>query len=111
MEDWAVAQDLVRQGRTRHGLFFAHLAIEKILKAHIFRHTHDFPPRIHNLLRLAELAEFELTVLQQQVLSEILRFNIEGRYSDLLEPEPTQQDAQYYLKRAEEVYQWLTNQL
>ena len=32
-EDWAVAQQLLGSGRTRHGLFFAHLTLEKMLKA------------------------------------------------------------------------------
>ena len=53
-EDWQVAVDLVRLGRVRHGLFFAHLALEKVLKAHVCRVTRDVPPRLHLLLRLAE---------------------------------------------------------
>ncbi|NCO95976.1 MAG: HEPN domain-containing protein, partial [Armatimonadetes bacterium] len=36
-EDWEVAQELVDRGRTRHGLFFGHLALEKLLKAHVCR--------------------------------------------------------------------------
>ena len=32
-EDWTVALELVERGRTRHGLSFAHLAIEKALKS------------------------------------------------------------------------------
>ena len=31
-EDWEVAEELVNNNRTRHGLFFAHLALEKVLK-------------------------------------------------------------------------------
>lgn len=54
-EDWAVARELVGNGRTRHGLFFVHLALEKVLKAHVCRQTRDLAPRIHNLVRLAEL--------------------------------------------------------
>ena len=34
-EDWQVAQQLVESGKIRHGLFFAHLALEKVLKAHV----------------------------------------------------------------------------
>ena len=40
-EDWSVAVDLVERGRTRHGLFFVHLAIEKALKAHVCERTQD----------------------------------------------------------------------
>jgi hypothetical protein len=31
----------VARGRTRHGLFFAHLALEKTLKAHVCRATNE----------------------------------------------------------------------
>jgi HEPN domain-containing protein len=37
-------------------LFFAHLALEKLLKAHVCRATRDLAPRVHALLRLAERA-------------------------------------------------------
>ncbi len=37
LEDWEVAVELVDKDRYRHGLFFAHLALEKILKAHVCR--------------------------------------------------------------------------
>jgi len=36
-EDWGVAVELVERRRIRHGLFFAQLAIEKALKAHVCR--------------------------------------------------------------------------
>ncbi len=55
-EDFAAAESLVEEGHLRHGLFFAHLAVEKILKAHVTRQTREVPPRIHNLVRLAEMA-------------------------------------------------------
>lgn len=60
-EDWEVAAKLVGDGRRRrrHGLFFAHLALEKMLKALVCRRTHDVPPRIHNLIRLGKLAGLE----------------------------------------------------
>ena len=55
-EDWAVALELVNKERTRHGLFFAHLALEKALKALVCQKTRDLAPRTHNLVRLAEFA-------------------------------------------------------
>ncbi len=59
-EDWNVANGLVEQGKIRHGLFFAHLALEKTLKAHVCRVKNDIAPPIHNLLRLAERASLVL---------------------------------------------------
>ncbi|HEY4691735.1 MAG TPA: HEPN domain-containing protein [Anaerolineae bacterium] len=110
-EDWAVAQELVRSGRARHGLFFAHLALEKVLKAHVCRQMRDLAPRLHNLIRLAELAGIALSQAQIDVLAEMNAFNIEGRYPDTLTPPPRQPEALEYLARAGEVFNWLTNQL
>lgn len=77
-EDWEVARDLVERGRIRHGLFFAHLALEKTLKAHICRATNELAPPIHNLVRLAEGAGLALTPEQRDLLAEVNSFNIEG---------------------------------
>jgi HEPN domain-containing protein len=110
-EDWQVAQELVNRGRVRHGLFFAQLTLEKTLKAYVCRQTQDLAPRIHNLVRLAELAKLLLEQSQFDLLAEMNAFNIEGRYPDLQLPMPSLEEAQDYLKRAGEVYQWLTSRL
>ena len=106
-EDLAVARDLVHRNRTRHGLFFAHLALEKVLKAHFCRVNKDIAPRLHNLVRLAGLAGLDLQPAQVDILAEMNSFNIEGRYPDTLSLPPSQEDAQHYLTRAGEVFQWL----
>lgn len=106
-EDMEVARDLVARGRTRHGLFLAHLALEKVLKAHVCRQTRDLAPKIHSLVRLAELALIELTNEHLDTLAEMNAFNVEGRYPETLVLAPTSAEAQGYLARAEEVFQWL----
>jgi HEPN domain-containing protein len=110
-EDWVVAQELVNGNRTRHGLFFAHLALEKVLKAHVCGQTRDLAPRIHNLVRLAELADISLRPEQIDVLAEMNAFNLESRYPELLMPPPTLKEAKAYMSRAKEVFQWLMNLL
>ncbi len=55
-EDFDVGRHLVNDNKTRHGLFFVNLAMEKILKACFCKNQSKTPPKIHNLLRLAELA-------------------------------------------------------
>lgn len=107
-EDWQVATELIRRKRLRHGLFFAHLALEKALKAHVCRHTQDLAPRMHNLVRLAEL---QLDNKQIDVLAEMNAFNLAGRYPEMLTPEPTVEEARRYNRRAKEVYTWLMSQL
>jgi len=111
IEDWDVAQSLIEDKKVRHGLFFAHLALEKLLKAHVCRVRQDLAPRIHNLSRLAELSKLNLSQKLKDILAEMNAFNIEGRYPDTLTPPPTQTEAEKYMSRAEEVYQWLMKQL
>ena len=106
-EDWEVGRHLVGAGRVRHGLFFAHLALEKALKAHVCVRTRAIPPRHHNLVRLLELAEIDASDSQLDVLAEMNSFNVEGRYPDALSSPPSESEAREYLRRAEEIFEWL----
>ena len=110
-EDMEVARELITHGRTRHGLFFAHLSLEKALKAHICRQTRELAPRVHNLVRLVEQAALKPDQKQMDILAEMNAFNVEGRYPETLGLPPTPAEAQSYLSRADEVFQWLIQQL
>ena len=72
-EDMEAAEVLLESGKIRQGFFFAHLALEKMLKAHVTRQTADVPPRIHNLVRLGNLSGLELSLEQRAFLD---RFDI-----------------------------------
>lgn len=109
-EDWEVADELIENGRTRHGLFFAHLALEKILKAHVCRVTDDLAPKTHNLVRLAQLTGLSFSETQQIFLARFDQYQLEGRYPDK-SPQPLSiNEAKQELKKAEEILQWLINQ-
>ena len=110
-EDWQVAQGLIKHRQVRHGLFFAHLTLEKSLKALVCHQTRDLAPRIHSLVRLAELAGLALEPDRVKLLAEINAFNLEGRYPDMVMPQPSPAEARAYLRRISEVYEWLMNQL
>ena len=110
-EDMEVARELITQGRTRHGLFFTHLSLETALKAHICRHTRELAPRVHNLVRLVEMAALKPNQEHMDALAEMNAFNVEGRYPESLGVAPTPAEAQSYLSRAEEVFRWLIQQL
>ena len=60
-EECDVATELLERGRVRQALFFTHLALEKVLKAHVCRHTGDLAPRTHNLVWLAEVADLRVS--------------------------------------------------
>ena len=88
-------------------MFFAHLALENILKALVCRRTQDVPPRIHNLTRLSELAGLKPSGQQADVLADMNQFNLEGRYPEFY----ALQEAREFMARSGEVLAWLIQQL
>jgi len=110
-EDFAAAQSLLEKSHLRHCLFFAHLAIEKILKAHVTRQTKDVPPRIHNLVRLAEIAKLKLDSEQEEFLREFSIYQLEGRYPDFEQVPVDSGLARDEISRAQEMLIWLKTQL
>ena len=71
----------------------------------------QIPPRLHNLIRLSEVAGLDPQSAYVDILAEMNSFNIEGRYPDTLSLPPTQDEALEYMNRANEVFQWLINLL
>ena len=63
-------------------LFIGHLVIEKLLKAIYVKNVDNNPPRIHDLLRLAEKAQIHTTEVQKDTLDLITTFNMNARYPD-----------------------------
>lgn len=110
-DDWEVAQVLVNRGKIPQGLFFAHLALEKALKAHVCKHTQDLAPKIHNLPTLAEKAALETTDEVYDVLSDMNDFNLIGRYPDQSHIVPTQKEADVYMRRTKGALEWLVKRL
>ncbi len=110
-EDLQAAEILFKKNHIRHALFFAHLVLEKMLKAHVCQKTRDIPPRIHDLLRLADLAGITLDQDQIDFLADINIFNLEGRYPEYLVPIPSLSKAEALLSQTKEAYRWLINQL
>ncbi len=111
VEDWEVGNSLIHSRKIRHGLFFVHLTLEKLLKAHICKTTTDYAPRIHSLIRLADKTDLKLSEEQLNFLAEFDRFNIAGRYPDSLTPVPDQVEARKKLAKAGGLYQWLHEKL
>jgi len=110
-EDQRVSGVLLEKKEYPYALFFSHLALEKMLKAHIAKHTNDFPPKIHNLVRLAELAGTVLTQDQETFLSGFEEYQIEGRYPSSFPPVVDAQAMLADSKRAKELREWLKKQL
>jgi len=110
-EDFSAAQSLLDRGHLRHCLFFAHLAVEKMLKAHVTRQTEDLPPRIHSLVRLAEIAELSLSTEHMSFLSSFGMYQLEGRYPDSGQLVLDTKTAREKLALSEDILKWLRAQL
>jgi HEPN domain-containing protein len=63
-------------------LFLGHISTEKILKALYVKNLKSHPPRTHNLYRLAELNQIELSDEYADWLDKITSFNLNARYDD-----------------------------
>ncbi len=109
VEDWEVAVDLVQRGRVRHGLFMSHLAVEKTIKAIVCRKTGALAPKLHDLVRLTELAALTPSPDQLSILADLNLFQLEGRYPDRLAPAPTVEEATQHMNRTAEILKWLQN--
>jgi len=111
-EDLLAASDIItRDKHIRQGLFFLHLALEKMLKAHVCKTIQDVPPRIHDLVRLVNIAGIALSQDKIDLLLEVNALNLEGRYPEYEIPSTSLQEAKVYLAQGEELIKWLSKQL
>ena len=81
-EDFETMLTLYDNKRLSWSMFLGHLMIEKLLKALYTKLHSDYPPYIHNLLRLAEKCNMKLTEEQQLFFATVTAFNINARYDD-----------------------------
>ncbi len=107
MEDIETARLLFDKGKNKECLFFTHLAMEKALKARVVAHTNEHAPKIHNLVRLANLAEITLTESETTLLFEFNQYCMAGRYPDAKRQPIDRPLAAAELERGEEALKWL----
>lgn len=81
-DDFETMIAMFESKRFNWSLFIGHLMIEKLLKAFYVKVKSDYPPLIHNLLRLAQKSDLELTDDKMEQLVTITAFNINARYDD-----------------------------
>lgn len=81
-EDYRTMLNLFDSKSYGWSLFLGHILIEKLLKSYFVSKTKKHAPFTHNLYRLAELCELELTDEYADWLDKITAFNINARYDD-----------------------------
>jgi HEPN domain-containing protein len=79
--DLETAQAMLTTGRYLYVGFMCHQAVEKVLKAIIAKNG-SFPPKTHNLNRLAELGKLDnlMSTEHQTLMDTLLPLNVEARY-------------------------------
>ena len=114
-EDIDVAQILLTNGKLLHFGFMCHLVAEKALKAKI-EHVGLTAPKIHNLIRLAELGGI-LDILseeQSDLLATLNPLQIEARYpayKQQIERILTPNQCDMILRQTKELVTWIEQQL
>ena len=81
-DDFKTMNELFKSKSYNWTLFVGHISVEKLLKALYLKLHERHAPNIHNLYRLAELCEIELTDEYSDWLDTITSFNINARYDD-----------------------------
>ena len=113
--DLESAESILDSVRYDWCLFIGHLALEKILKAvFVDRNESNMPPKIHNLVRFAELSKIELDEDQKFHLDRINDFNIQTRYPDYKLDFYKRCNLEYtneYLAKIKEFYAWFRSLL
>ena len=84
-EDWVTVDILFSTKRYSHCLFWAHLVLEKLAKAHwVKNNKENIPPKIHDLISLLERANVDLGEEKMKFLHNYNAFQLSTRYPDYL---------------------------
>lgn len=113
--DLDTAKAMLQTQRYLYVGFMCHQAIEKALKSIIASHD-EFPPKIHNLDRLADMAGLTAKLSNEQIkfIVSINPLNIESRYPTYQEGINkllTQDVCHKIIEKTEEIVLWIKKQL
>lgn len=83
-DDLMTAKALLDAKRLLHMGFFCHMIAEKAIKAVIADVTNEVPPKIHNLIKLADFCGVinDLSDEQLRLLDDLKPLQIEARYPE-----------------------------
>lgn len=108
--DIETARHMLATKRYLYVIFLCHLALEKLLKAHVAELTQTVPIKTHDLIYLVKKCELELPGNYLDFIGKINTASIPTRYPDDLQrslkeyPESVAKD---YLKQTMELVKWL----
>ena len=108
--DIETAHHMLATGRYLYVIFLGHLALEKLLKAHVAEVTQTVPLKTHDLIYLVKKCELELPGNHLDFIGKINTASIPTRYPDDLQrslKEYPKSVAKEYLDQTIELVQWL----
>ncbi|PKL38576.1 MAG: DNA-binding protein [Spirochaetae bacterium HGW-Spirochaetae-1] len=111
LSDIDTAGILIEKNKYPEGMFFCHLAIEKILKAVYVKTQSEFAPKSHNLFMLSEKAGIDLKDDIEYFFGILMMYQTQGRYP---EPSPvvhSKTQIFQFLDKTKEVRAWLEKML
>jgi HEPN domain-containing protein len=111
VDNLETSEILIEKKKYKEGLFFCHLTIEKILKAHFVRYNHNFAPKTHNLLYLVSKTDICIDLEIEKLLIDLTDYQLEGRYPEHHPEMPTREETLMLLKETRELLQWLIQKL
>lgn len=112
--DLEVAETLFQHEKYDWCLFIAHLVLEKMLKAFYVQNIDKLPPRMHDLVRLADMAGIEFDEDTLEFLDAVNTFNISTRYPDEKLKFYKMCSREFTTKqfgRIKEIHQWLLKKI
>ena len=80
--DYEIMLYLFKGKKYSESLFFGHIILEKILKGLVVQETKEQALKIHDLIRLTEIAKLKLPNKTLEYLKIVNRFNMRTRYPD-----------------------------
>ena len=95
-------------------LFLGHISTEKILKAYYVKKHSSHAPFTHNLYRIAELSNLEISDEQADLLDKITTFNINARYDDYKREFYslcTKEFTEEWIENIKKIQQWIKTML
>ncbi len=82
-QDTSTMEYLYKGKKYVHALFFAHLVLEKLMKAHWVKDNKgNHPPKIHNLNSIHAQTKLNLSEEELTFCADMNKFQMEGRYAD-----------------------------
>jgi HEPN domain-containing protein len=112
--DLETARYMLKTGRRIYVVFMCHMALEKMLKAHVTEATQTIPAKSHDLIYLVKKSGVTVPPAHLEFIGKINNASVPTRYPDDLQRtlnEYTDAVVQDYLQQTEKALTWLKQEL